>query len=82
MIKSMVLDHTFTMNLCFFHTVHPYHAVFMWLTFRYFEGQLTSISETDDEDDVDKPPVSIVQAAEKVKSLVHVLYHFILFKKW
>ncbi|XP_010681061.2 RNA cytidine acetyltransferase 1 [Beta vulgaris subsp. vulgaris] len=46
-----------------------YGSVAVELLARYFEGQLTSISETDDEDDVDKPPVSIVQAAEKVSLL-------------
>ena len=35
-------------------------------TFRYFEGQLTSISETDDEDDVEEQPVRIAEAAEQV----------------
>jgi len=33
---------------------------------RYFEGQLTSISETDAEDDVEEAPVRATEAAEKV----------------
>ncbi|KAL2907286.1 RNA cytidine acetyltransferase 1 [Bienertia sinuspersici] len=45
-----------------------YGSVAVEMLSRYFEGQLTSISETDDED-VDELPVSIGQAAEKVSLL-------------
>lgn len=46
-----------------------YGSVAVDLLARYFEGQLTSISETDEDEDSNEPPVSILQAAEKVSLL-------------
>uniref|UniRef100_A0A1J3I6L2 RNA cytidine acetyltransferase n=1 Tax=Noccaea caerulescens TaxID=107243 RepID=A0A1J3I6L2_NOCCA len=55
--------------------VHPnamkmgYGSAAVELLTRYFEGQLASISEGDDELDVEAPPVRVTEAAEKVSLL-------------
>lgn len=46
-----------------------YGSMAVELLTRYFEGQLTSISETDDEDEVEEQPVRIAEAAEQASLL-------------
>ncbi|XP_057528601.1 RNA cytidine acetyltransferase 1 [Amaranthus tricolor] len=46
-----------------------YGSVAVELLTRYFEGHLTSISESEDELNVDETPVSIVEAAQKISLL-------------
>lgn len=44
---------------------------------RYFEGQLASISEGDDELDVEASPVKVTEAAKKVLGSSIYLYDFL-----
>ena len=47
---------------------------------RYFEGQLASISEGDDELDVEASPVKVTEAAKKVLgSSIYLYDYFCLF---
>lgn len=52
---------------CLFGSCYPLVGYWLVTLCRYYEGQLTPISEIDVEDDVRDPQISVAEAAEKVR---------------